>query len=310
MRATYALTGLTAAILLSVARAGIQAPAPKPAEVAMEAEVTVLGKVTEIERDPVEARPHFGMPTDAKVPYSVAVIKLNETMIGPAGLTQVRVGVTDSPSGSIGRGGPPLGGVRYAPIKLAVGQEGCFVLIRHPSADFYVLYPGFRLGPILKTDKDYEAVLAEVRIVAKTRTDSVAALKSKVREERFLAAYTLLHRNRRLNMGGGKAPEMEDLSPEENKLTLEILQEMPWTFERNTPPPNPRQQRLLGPFVLRVNLFPYLDPAKYGFEYPRSPPTKRGESPRDMTKETDRVTAQFLRDNMDRIKLQKHVRPK
>jgi hypothetical protein len=82
---------------------------------------------------------------------------------------------------------------------------------------------------------------------------------------------------------------------------------MPWTFTfRAAPPPG----RLQTPYIVRANLFPFVDPYRYGFEYPRAAPTPRGKSPPDMNTANDKASAAFLKDNRERIKLQKLVRPR
>jgi hypothetical protein len=304
MRALFPCVGVAAAFLTPAAHGtGLPAPAPLPAQLAMTAHATVVGKVTEIEKGPVEAKPHMGFPTDPKVPYTIAVVKIDEPLIGAKGATQVRVGFSDVARGTMDRKVAPLGGAWPAIARLAVGQEGCFFLARHPSADFYTLYG----DSVSKSDKDYELVMAEVRVVAKTIADPVAGLKSKAREDRFLAAATMLAKARRSTPDGSMDPDVEDMTAEESKLVMGVLGEMPWTLPLFPARPT---GRVWAPSLTRQLLWPHDEMNRSGFEYPQAPATPRGVSPPDMTKERDEATAAYLKDHQDRVRLKKMVRPK
>jgi hypothetical protein len=301
MRVTYTVATLAVVVPVLAARGtGLPPPLPKPAAQAMVADVTVVGKVTEIEEDWVEAKPHFGAPTDGKVPYTVAVIKIDTALVGAKGLTTIRVGLSDAAGGT---GGPvaPLG-PRPAPARLAVGQEGCFFLDRHPAADFHVLRAGDVWVP--KADKDYDDVMAEVRVVAQALADPIAALRAKAPEDRFLAAATLLARGPRLGTNGLKDTDTEDVPAEANKLVLGVLLEMPWTRRTYT------QDRRVGPNLTREGMWHAVGAEAYGFKLPHAGPTPRGVSPPDMSKERDEASAAFLKENLDRVQLKRMARPK
>ena len=122
------------------------APNQSPDVLAAEAEVVVLGKVTEIEKDAVEATPYAGAPKEQKLSYKIVVLKIDAALIGGQGLTQIRVGFSaDAPVGGIeeqdglirrgGRRGYSGGGA----VALTAGQEGCFFLTPHHDGDFYVM---------------------------------------------------------------------------------------------------------------------------------------------------------------------------
>src|SRR4051794_22928434 len=66
---------------------------------AMTAEVVVVGKVTEIEKEMTKASAAPGV--DNKIDYQVAVIKINDSLQGAKGLTNIRVGFPAN-----GGGGP------------------------------------------------------------------------------------------------------------------------------------------------------------------------------------------------------------
>lgn len=301
MRCWYIPAVLLGAVpFQAVYSTGLAPPPPKPATLAMTADVTVVGKVDEIEKTPVDAKPHHGLATDAKVPYTMAVIKVEFSLVGAKGMKELRVGFSDS---SFGAAAPrsPLPGTRPA-MKLEAGQEGCFFLDRHPSADFYVL----RIGEVavLKSDKDYETVMAEVDIVANAIKDPVATLKAKAAEDRYLAAATVLARGPRLSTNGIKDAETENIPADVNKLVLGVLIETPWNRKTYT------NDRRLAPNVTREGLWPYLDAANYGFNMPRPGPTPRGVTPPDMSKERDDATSAFLKANLEKVQLKRMVRGK
>ncbi|HKB04174.1 MAG TPA: hypothetical protein VKD90_18265, partial [Gemmataceae bacterium] len=90
-----ALFGLTAAAQMKT----LVAPNQSPTARAVQAEVVVIGKVTEIEKDAVEGPAYAGAPKDQRATYKVAVVKIEDRLIGAKGLTLVRVGFsTDSPA--------------------------------------------------------------------------------------------------------------------------------------------------------------------------------------------------------------------
>ena len=100
------------------ARALMIAATPKPGALAAQADIVVIGKVVEVEKDTVEATAFKGAPKGEKTSYKIAVIKIEEAIIGGKGLTQFRVGF---PEGAAAGGPavppPPPGGglVRIRP---------------------------------------------------------------------------------------------------------------------------------------------------------------------------------------------------
>jgi hypothetical protein len=291
-------------MVVSSAAGGFGIGPPKPSTVAMTADVVVVGKITEMESDPVEAVPvgyrppapksQFDKPKIPKVSYKIVVLKIEDPLIGAKGLTQLRVGVPEAVPGP--RGGRP-------PIVPAVGQEGCFFLTRHSAGEFYVHSSGFGVAPLLKKNPNYEKELADIKTVAKAIDDPVGALKAKKVEDRFIAALTILGRNARIvpkQDADGRAVT-DDIPAEENKLILDLLLELPWAPKGALPgnlsyaPPS------------RSVLWPYVGAEKYGFKAPPERRSKPGQSPPDVAKQWDEATTAFLKENLDKIKLQKPV---
>jgi hypothetical protein len=295
-------------VIVSSAPGGFGLGPPRPSVIAMTADVVVIGKVIEIEPEAVEAVPHgyrppapkgeFDKPRIPKIPYKIAVLKIEEPLVGAKGLTQLRVGYVDGPAAA-----KVVPTARAGHIGLSAGEAGCYFLVRHSSGDFYVPQQGFGVAPLLKSRADYDAELARIRVVVKAIDDPVAALKAKTVEDRFIAAQTILTRNARVvpkHDAGGK-PETDNFPAEENKLILDLLLELPWAPKGALPgnlsyaPPS------------RSVLWPYVGAEKYGFKAPPERRSKPGQSPPDVAKQWDEATTAFLKENLDKIKLQKPV---
>src|SRR5438477_12213591 len=64
---------------------------PSPGMQALQADIVVIGKIAEIEKDTVEAAPSKGANKDQRITYKIAVLKIEDSIIGGKGLTQFRV---------------------------------------------------------------------------------------------------------------------------------------------------------------------------------------------------------------------------
>jgi hypothetical protein len=292
-----ALSGLTAAAQTKT----LVAPNQSPTARAVQAEVVIVGKVTEIEKDAVEGPAYAGAPKDQRATYKVAVVKIEDRLIGAKGLTLVRVGFsTDAPAvapppGLVGA--PPAVAGRVprlrpgsATVALTTGLEGCFMLERLPGADFYVLSGN---GPPLdKKDENYTKQLEPVRKVARAIEDPVSALKTKDRDERFLAAHALLRRYQRASPGDMLGVP---IPAEENQQILDLLLELPWL-----PQPGADSKVPGEPPPSRAALWSFIRSNEHGF---RAPKAVAGEN---FDQRMDEATAEFLKANKDRIKIKKY----
>jgi hypothetical protein len=202
----------------------------------------VIGKVTGIEKDTVEARPFNG--AGQKSAYQIASVKIVKALRGAKGLTDIRVGFLKQ--GAVApqpiRGGrvlkrgqlqttrPVVRPYPYQP-SLTEGQEGLLFLNKHFQADFYVMvgYQGFiNKEKNAAFDKDVELVKRCLKLLDKP----VAGLKSKDAADRLLAATMLIGRYR-TPAGIKVAYRSEPIDAEESKLILAALAEADWT--RNDP---------------------------------------------------------------------------
>src|SRR5262249_57636836 len=82
-------SALAAPLLCARARADMAAP-PPPAQCAAMAQTVVIGKVVSIEDKTVAAK-RYPSDTD-KGEYKIAVVKIDDAVLGAKGLTHVRVG--------------------------------------------------------------------------------------------------------------------------------------------------------------------------------------------------------------------------
>jgi hypothetical protein len=296
---TFVLTATAQSKALMVAT-------PRPGQLALQADVIVIGKVAEIEKDTVEVSAFPGAPKDQKQNYKIAVVKIDEAITGGKGLTQFRVGfaegaaVTGPPPSRVGGGGvaiKPAIRPGRGPVALTAGQEGCFFLTRHHDGDFYIL--AGNAAPLEKKDENYEKMLGEVKKTAKILDDPMAALKAKELNDRFQAAHTLLQRYQ-FNRSGKPVPR-ESIPAEENKLILAIMLELPW--QSSNVAPRPVTESLPA---IRNTLWAMTQSDMIGFK----PPTfNQGVvSPEDRQKAWEEATTAYLKDNAEKIKLKGFVK--
>ena len=148
LAAALAVAGLLAADTSAFGLRIAFKPAPQRA---VTADAVVVGKVTAIEKDTVDAVPHPNVKE--KVAYKVAVVKIESNLGGATNLTHIKIGFIPRPK--VRPGGPvpvpPVGRPAIQPVRpirtgmqapeLKVGSEMLFFLVKHPTAEFYVM-PG------------------------------------------------------------------------------------------------------------------------------------------------------------------------
>lgn len=236
MRRKTALTAAAACVILLASVAPAKAlrvamPNRTPAQQAMTAEVVIVGKVVEIEKEMTKASSNPGVKD--KVDYHVAVVKISEAVQGAKGLTSIRVGWMPSP-----RLGGPAPDVQIQPVRrpplqqaqvsLTEGQEGCFFLSKHHDGDFYVMQQWG--SPLDKKAADFDKQLTSVKKLMKAFEDPKTALKAKDAAERQFTACMLIQKYRtypQVNTPNAKVVQ-EPIDAEESKLILQALSEMEW----------------------------------------------------------------------------------
>jgi hypothetical protein len=199
----------------------IRPPPPGPARVA-QADTLIVGRVVALEDKDIPASPFAGAPN--KVNYRIAVVKVNEAIKGAKGKDTIRVGF-QAPGGPGRPGGPIIRpGIGRLNVALTVGQDGLFYLAKHHQENFFVLPAFYSFSSSQNPDFAKEVALSKKLI--KLLDDPMTALKSKDREERFLAASTLISRYRSPRPGFNKT---EAVNADESKLILGALAEADWS---------------------------------------------------------------------------------
>jgi hypothetical protein len=181
------------------------------------ADCVVVGKVESIEAKTVKAP--RGRGDKEEVEFQVAVIKIDDAIAGAKGLTHIRVGFVPPESNAYRRG----------PYQsLTKGQEACFFLSPHGSANFHVLPDYFDIVD-RKDNVNFDKEVAEVKRCAKLLADPAAGLASEKADERYLTAAMLLTRYRMERPYGPRRDKTEPLDAKESRRLLEILAEADWT---------------------------------------------------------------------------------
>jgi hypothetical protein len=283
--------GLSCLALLAVvlpAAAMMIAPPPVPQRVAT-ADVVVVGKVTAFGDKTVSALPIPG--AREKVEYQVAVVRIDDALVGAKDQKEIRVGFRLPPPAVAPPPPPPGGGpVRIGPIRkwrepsLVLGQEAMLFLVKHPEADFYVMPAYFSV--IDKKGPNFANDLAEVQKAARLLADPKAGLESKNADERLLTAGLLISRYR--TQRPGPAPKTEPIDAAQSKLILQVLADADW---KAAPRPGLMNQ-LTSPQALffRLGL-----QARDGWTPPRD------------FKELPEAAKKWLKDNADTYRIERFV---
>lgn len=292
-------------------------------------DVAAVGKVVEIEPDAVPVAPFKGAPKERMASYKVAIVKIDDPILGASGITRVRVGFpADAPAlapagGGVStapRGFAVTGTVMMGPVStgvaLPVGFEGCLLLAKHPNADFYVLAgapsrtkdPGFarevdRLKKHARALNDPVGALKPKapddpawRSTLLTSAVSFPVMKAKELDDRFDAAQLILQTYQTPRGSTVREP----IPDEENKLIVALLKELPWV------PPGGNRVRPDGRLAPHREVLWYrINPFEMGFKRPEPMKVVAGGARPDFNKLMDEATTQFLNENADKIKLKR-----
>jgi hypothetical protein len=289
----FAVGALMLAWALPAAARAIAIQNRTPAQQAMQAEVIVAGKVSEIEKEMSKATQFPG--AQEKVDYHVGVIKIADNIAGAKGLTTIRVGFLPAPKGDPG----PVGGpIRRPPFRqpqatLSDGQEGVFFLTKHHDGDFYIMQQ-FGL-PLDKKAADYDKQLETVKRIIKIVEDPAAALKVKDAAERQFAAVLLVQKYRTYPQNAGnKQPKQEEIPADQSKQILQAMAEMEW---------NKFEQKEGFPVSVQ-NMFGMLgiQPGQHGFDPPKFQPGQN-----DYAEVYAKYVKGWLNDNAEKYRIQKWV---
>ncbi len=296
---------------VAAGRALIALPAPvSPTQAVTQSSTIVIGKVTSIEKDPVEVDEYKGVPKDQpKAQFKIAKVKISEALMGAKGLTEIKIGfsVNAVPGGGGIDGGEapaidlPIKGrpirPRITPVALTEGQEGTFMVTRHWTGDFYILAGGFNAAPLDKKAADYDKKLAEVKKIITVMKDPVALLKSKEKDERYTALSVLTMKYR--NWTKGTEFTEEAIPAEEAKLILDTIIELPWTVKPGDANPD-YEKTLSNHFAIWLGT----EQARLKFVYPQPKP---GDNADTQNKMYEDAVIKFIKENREKFTLKRYV---
>jgi hypothetical protein len=244
------------------------------------ADLVLVGKVAAMELDLVDASPLLKIPRVGKIPYQIAVVSVQTSLLGMKTPGEIRVGYVVLPSASKER---EVKYRRLARLKLAEGQEGCFFLTKHPEGDFYVAQAAYEFLDKSKT-KAYDKKLAEIKHCAELLQNPDASLQAKDPADRLLTAAMLIFRYRTARYVYTGEPTTAPIEGNQSRRILAALAEADW---------KPEEAPLeLSPF----SLFMRLDlTAEDGWTPPRSVPAQIS------------AAKKWLRENGGTYRIQKYV---
>jgi hypothetical protein len=205
----------------SPVRADRIAPIASPVERALRSPVVIVGKVTAIEKEPVEAVLYAGATN--MVPHKVAVVKVEANLVGAGDTTHFRVGFVPSGTPGIRPGRGPEN------PELAEGQEWLFFLTKSPGGEFQII--PYMTPPVSAKAADYKAQVEGVKKILAAVADPIKALKAEKAEDRHAAAVALVTRYR-TTPEDVREVENVAIPADVSKLLLKALAEGEWKFDR------------------------------------------------------------------------------
>src|SRR5438132_9092182 len=207
-------------LMTGVAWAVVPVTKPPVAQRVALADCVVVGKVKALEAQLVEAAPLLKIRGVDKLPYQVAVAKVESVIIGPKELKEVRIAYVppQSAKGAFRR---------FAQVELSVDQEGCFFVRKHPDESFYVAQASYDLTDKAK-EKDFAKELETAKRCAKLLENPMAGLKAKDAGDRQLTAALLLYRYRTPTAVYTGKPKTEPIDAEQSRLILAAIAEGDW----------------------------------------------------------------------------------
>jgi hypothetical protein len=195
----------------------------------IQSELVVVGTVTALEPEIHKLPQQSG---GNKVNYMVAVVKVDEALLGVKGLTHIRIGFVPVANMDLDDEEDIQFGA-YIPIRnnnLREGQQACFLLKKHHQGDFYT-YPSRGGGPLFKNARHFEDDLNQVKKTLKVLQNPLAALQASEPVDRQFAACVLVNRcgpRQQQPRGSATSLKFEPIPAEESKLILSALSEMLW----------------------------------------------------------------------------------
>lgn len=212
--ATLAILALAAPV-----RADRMAPVSSPVERALRVPVVVVGTVTSVEKESVDAPLYPG--ATQKVAHKIAVVKVGTALAGADGVTHLKVGFV-----------PPNLKLRRGPDnpELKAEQEWLFFLTKNADGGFHAI--PYMTPPVPSTAADYKAQVEAVTKTLAAVADPAKAMKSEKAADRFAAAGAIVYKLR-AHPDGAAQVETALLTADESRPILKALAEGAWTIERS-----------------------------------------------------------------------------
>jgi hypothetical protein len=167
-----------------------------------------VGRITALEEKPVNARLYF--LEKAETEFHLAQVQVQETFAGSRDQKSIRVGFLGSQKPSH-----------------KADEEGCFLGLKHPDEDFYVVV---NWGLLAKNSKTYEKDLALARRCCRLLEKPEEALKSNEAEDRLLTAHMLLYRHIVVPLCKyEKKVKVKPIDADQSKLIMLALADADWS---------------------------------------------------------------------------------
>jgi hypothetical protein len=198
-------------LLAGPVQAGIPTIPPPLAQRVAVSDLVVLGNLTAMDAEPVQASPFFKFAAAPKMTFRVGTLRVESVVSGNGKAGELRVGYAMPP--------PPA----KAPASWKGDEEGCFFLRKHPEGAFHVILTPWDFLDATKKKEAYEKDVAVVRHCARLLADPGPGLRSKDADERLLAAAVVIFHCRTPRYVYKGAPRTESLDAEQSRLVLKIL---------------------------------------------------------------------------------------
>ena len=203
-----------------------------PVQAMTQSDVVVTGKVKDLEKAPVEAAQHAGQGAPL-ASYTIAVVDIQDSIKGADSLTQIRVGFPEgTPKPAPNKFDPPQQDV-VRPIRgmpsqaLTIGQEGCFFLQKHPTANFYIQVSYSTL--LDAKAANFKTELAKVTNAVAVFKEPLKALKVEDKKERYINLRMLLQHYQsypRSQVNATPAKRVE-VPADVSKLIMNLVADLP-----------------------------------------------------------------------------------
>lgn len=202
---------VVACVLLGVACARADIAGPDPVALrAARAGVVVVGTVTSIEDRSIPAIQYPG--ATMKVPFRVAVVKIDKGLLGSGGLTHIRVGFPETQN-------------PRRPIQALAKEQQVLLYLKPHGDETFLVSSEYFYGFVYSTAPNFKQEVEEAEKTAKLLANPVASLKSTDKATRAEAAGLLVHRYTANRQPTSKRAAID---AEESTLILTALAEADW----------------------------------------------------------------------------------